>query len=276
MSVMYNPGQVVGRVSSLADRVDKVVKEAWPKVPNGQEFKLGLMTDLDETLFDTGPRTAAVFEQFMRQSGLESAVQEEMIRRVWAKARRRDMPYLAKDLLGGTVEGVDADAWVSAWREGFFTNRFLRYDEVNRTVADLLHLLQAKHTPVSYITGRHRPAWWWPSLDPALFPEGMVDGTLSHLWRCNLPHGPVVFKNTFGDKDVNYKGGVFSGCLNAETSGLIPAAYVDNEPGLVNLHDEIMDRLGIPHLSIWFNSVHAPTPEPVQLRPQVLVLQFMQ
>ncbi|MEK7540223.1 MAG: hypothetical protein AAB558_03175 [Patescibacteria group bacterium] len=86
-------------------------------------------------------------------------------------------------------------------------------------------------------------------------------------------NGPVVFKSLFRNADRDYKLAHFSGCLDAEAVGLIPVAYLDNEPGLVNLHDEIMDALGLPHVSVWFNFVHAPTKEPVQLRPHVVVLQ---
>lgn len=268
MSVLFNPGQVVNRPAAVVERVQRLVEEARDKLSQSGP-KLGMMVDVDDTVFYTGFRTAALFEQFLQHRTPDADVKAELVRQVRGKLRQRAIPYLAGELLTGAVNGQEVSDWVTYWRNGFFTNEFLHQEEPYPVVADLLYLLGGRQIPVGYLTGRHQPS----RLDPGeQFPDGMVEGTLSNLWRHGLPHGPVVFKPLFRHVDRDYKSSFFRRCLELDNPGLIPVAYMDNEPGITNLHDELMDELGLPHVSIWFHSVHAPCKEPVQLRPRVVVL----
>lgn len=267
--VLFEEGQVQASPWALVGRMHEVFMAASAKVDLSQQKRLGFVSDLDDTALITAFRTANLFEHFVRSGEVPEGLSgDQGVARVWDLARKGRMPYNVRLLLEGSPEEL-AKAWFDYWAKHFFTNEALAADLPQAQIKSLLQLLVRRGVPVGYLTGRHLPGQ-----PPGRFPAGMVQGTLHSLWKHDFPHGPVVFKPAYEVPDLGYKRDHFAFCQDLDATGLIPVGYVDNEPEIVNLHDSTLEEMGIPHLSLWLDTVHAPLKEDVALRPGVVVLKL--
>lgn len=266
--VLFDPSQVLGSPWALIGRLHQAVQQAASLLESQHHPRLGLVCDLDDTAFNTAFRTARLFQTFIASvEPLEGMTAEELSQEVWELAAGGNMPYSVSSLLDGKLPPAVSAAWFQFWRNHFFTNQAVKSDLPQGVIRSLLQLAVRKGLSVGYLTGRHLPG---RDADP--FPAGMVEGTLHTLWKYDFPHGSVVFKPNFRLADVDFKGAHFVGCLGEEAQGTISVGYMDNEPGMVNLHDQVMSRLNLPHVSVWVQTVHAPLKEDLLLAPNVLVL----
>lgn len=267
--VLFEPGQVQTSPWVLVGRMHAVFVAAREKVADPkQQERLGFVTDVDDTAFITAFRTASLFERFVRSAEAPEGLSREQVARVWDLARKAQVPYSVRRLLDGFPDEL-GQAWFNYWYEHFFSNEALAAEIPQVQIKSLLQLLVRRGLPVGYLTGRHLPVQ-----SSGRFPAGMMEGTLHSLWRHDFPHGPVTFKPAFEVPDLEYKRDHFAYCLDQDAGGLIPVGYVDNEPEIVNLHDALLEEMGIPHLSIWLDTVHAPLKEDLTLRPGVAVLRL--
>lgn len=267
--VLFEPGQVQASPWALVGRVHAVYMSASTKLDPNQRERLGFVTDVDDTAFITAFRTASLFEHFIHSAEVpEGLSRDQMVSRVRDLARKGQVPYSVRRLLDEFPDEL-GQAWFNYWYGHFFSNEALVAEVPQVQIKNLLQLLVRRGLPVGYLTGRHRPGQ-----SKGRFPAGMVEGTLHNLWKHDFPHGPVTFKPAFEVPDLKYKCDHFGCCLDPDAGGLIPVGYVDNEPEIVNLHDALLEEMGIPHLSIWLDTVHAPLKEDLTLRPGVAVLKL--
>lgn len=264
---LFSPVQALTRndLVSLAQRTRQEVLQLRPELAG----RVGAKFDLDDTLFSTGFRTVAAFVEFITAQteviGLSHVV--ELERQARELADRFQVPYKAMDLwdrlMGSSHPGLQGD-WLMAWRSAFFTERLLPHERLYPGTLKLVRSL-GEHMPVGYVTGRHQ------ACAGEEFPQGMKQGTLDALESWDFPFGETAFKPLFRMADSDFKAAHFRSCV-LDPLALVPAVYLDNEPGLAAIHHLVMEEAGLPHVSVWISTVCLDPS--VLIHPKVRVLQL--
>lgn len=275
--VSFEVSQVIG-LDELLTASGNTLTDAREAVGSRRAPLVGVGVDIDDCCLNTGFRTAAILEAFLKRqpSGLAEEERVALVQAAWCIALAGEMPYLTSHLLVQLVETHLAlrqlpaeapQAWRNFWWEAFFTNQFLHHELPVAAVYELVQGLAGRGFTLSYVTGRHRQHTQLTGLQD----QGMELGTLSSLWQHRFPHGRVFFKPSFGLKDSDWKGTVFYRAVRDSVGETIPVVYLDNSPDLVLLHDRVMTETGLPHLSVWVDTVYDPNHQ-VSLTPGIRVL----
>ncbi len=199
--------------------------------------------DLDGTLMDNRPRSAAILAELAREW---EATHPEMAGRM-AAARPDELAYLFNESLQrlGVSDREMIDRAVKFWRERFFHDKYLSHDvEVPGAVAFARAAYEAGALVV-YLTGRDLPLMGlgsWSSLRDLGFPIGVV-GT------------ELVCKPDASVHDEVFKLGVAPALARV---GEVIAAF-DNEPGNCN----IFRRAHPGALTVLLDTQHVPGAPPL-------------
>lgn len=175
-----------------------------------------VILDLDSTLFCVGPRTRAVFEDFLRSHPQPPAHWSRLPSILTPDRQRYDIELTFSELLNDPVEG--ARLWAEFrpfWEKGFFSSPALRFDEPYPGAVAFCETLRARGFELVYLTGRDRPrtgAGTWDALRAARFP--LDEG--SHIFMKNDPK----------ESDLDYK----ERAASVLRSRFDVRAFLDNEP----------------------------------------------
>jgi hypothetical protein len=202
-----------------------------------------IVFDLDGTLMDNRPRSAAILAELAREW---ASLHPEAAGRV-AAARADELAYLFSDNLQrlGVSDRALVDKAMAFWRERFFHDKYLAHDvEVPGAVAFARAAYEAGANVV-YLTGRDLPLMGlgsWSSLRDLGFPIGVVGAEL-------------VCKPDASVHDEAFKLEVAPALVRV---GEVIATF-DNEPGNCNLF-----RRAYPAaLTVLLDTQHVPGAPPL-------------
>lgn len=199
--------------------------------------------DLDHTLLDNGPRTIELLLEFARERG--DALLESRLR----NGPRHHLPYLLKDILAGVGEDrADVvEAAVHAWRGGFFTDAWQRFDEPVAGGCAYARACYEAGATVVYLSGRDAPN----------MAVGCLESLRRHGFPIALAHTVLVLKPAFEMPDLEFKRDVvdFLGTL-----GDVVASF-DNEPGNCNMFHRMFPSAE----TVFVETSWAPNPPPLDV-----------
>jgi haloacid dehalogenase-like hydrolase len=202
-----------------------------------------IVFDLDGTLMDNRPRSAAILIELGREWASKYPEAAERL----ASARPDELAYLFNESLQrlGVSDRALVDEAMAFWRERFFRDKYLSHDvEVPGAVAFAQAAYEAGAVLV-YLTGRDLPLMGlgsWSSLRDLGFPIGVV-GT------------ELVCKPDASVHDEVFKLGVAPALARV---GEVIAAF-DNEPGNCN----IFRRAYPSALTVLLDTQHVPGAPPL-------------
>ena len=209
-------------VRSAREVLDTLLAAARP-----HDRRAWVALDLDGTLFDNRPRTLAILRAF----GLSRRHAEPDLLRAIEAVVATDVAYSPAAVVRslGLAHEPCAEAFVTFWRERFFTNAFQALDHVEDGAAEFATHLTDAGLGVVYLTGRDRPGML----------AGVVSALDSHGFPLATPQSMVVLKEDFHTADVAFKRRALAELgRNGPVVGL-----VDNEPGIVNMAIESVPGL---------------------------------
>lgn len=204
--------------------------------------------DLDGTLFDNGPRTWQVLYEFALQRRRHA-----LLKRLQGVARL-SLPYTLKDILAlcGETDGELLREVVAFWKERFFRDDYIRYDEPLAGAIQFATACWDAGATVVYLTGRDAP--------------NMLLGTSAslrtHCFPVGVPRSVLTLKEAFEVEDLAFKREALE---FLDTLGVVVAAF-DNEPANCNLFQNRWPDAE----QVCVATAHAPNP-PV-LHPSVKVI----
>jgi hypothetical protein len=206
--------------------------------------------DLDGTLMDNRPRTAAILQELAIELRREAHGSAEIL----AAARTEKLAYLLSDSLKRL--GVDHPAFVERaeafWRSRFFSDAYLKHDVAIEGAVVLARACYDAGATLVYFTGRDLPAMAlgsFESLRDLGFPIGVVGAELVCKSDPNIPD--EQYKRTEGPKLARI--------------GRIVAAF-DNEPGNCNAFVEIAPDADV----VFVDTQHLPGAPPLDPRVHVI------
>jgi hypothetical protein len=147
--------------------------------------------DLDHTLLDNGPRTVELLLEFARERG-DALLESRLL-----GGPRHHLPYLLKDILAGVGEDrIDViEAAVHAWRGGFFTDAWQRFDEPVAGGCAYVRACYEAGATVVYLSGRDAPN----------MAVGCLESLRRHGFPIALAHTVLVLKPAFEMPDLEFK-----------------------------------------------------------------------
>jgi hypothetical protein len=173
--------------------------------------------DLDGTLFHTGFRSKRIFVEYAEEKG------DTALARMINSLDPAKMKYVVRTSLAesGIRDSTVLKEMIDDWRDKFFTDRYLTYDEHLPGSIRFVNALHDSGALIIYLTGRDAP--------------DMLLGTVSSLKQHGFPIGiaktelimkPERYLKTFPFKEraISY----------IEQLGTVIAVF-DNEPAMVNL-----------------------------------------
>lgn len=200
--------------------------------------RTSVVFDLDGTLLENRPRTAAIFRELAPVWAKRGLVEAAHV----GQAGAEKLGYLVSESLAAL--GVTSPELVKEaeqfWRERFFVDSYLRHDVQVAGAAAFARACYAAGANLVYFTGRDLPNMAlgsFASLRDEGFPIG-VSGT------------ELVLKPTFEMPDEAYKREAAS---QLRRSGE-PVAFFDNEPGNCNAFAELFPNA----CSVFVDTQHAP------------------
>lgn len=204
--------------------------------------------DLDGTLMDNRPRTAAILQELARE------LEDPGTAKVLGAARADELAYLLTDTLKrlGIEHPETVQQAQSFWKERFFADGYLKHDVAIEGSVEFARACYDAGATIVYFTGRDLPAMSlgsFQSLRDLGFPIGLV-GT------------ELVCKPDFNTPDESFKRDVG---LHLRRVGDVVAAF-DNEPGNCNAFLEMYPDAE----SIFVDTQHLPGAP--KLHPKVHVI----
>lgn len=193
-----------------------------------------LVFDIDSTLMDTSFRNRAILEAAIPVFPSLDLPAEEIgnMARSWNIIE----PIRARSILSE----ADLGLLESFWRERFFTDEWLRWDQPYSGAAEFLWELKGQGFDLVYLTGRHR--------------NGMERGTRESFECHGFPtEETFLFKLRFEDSDADFKR---TACAHIEHLGTVVGS-MDNEPANVNLMVRNFPRA----LNVWMQTIVSPRAE---------------
>lgn len=206
--------------------------------------------DLDGTLMDNRPRTAAILQELARELHAEAHSEAERL----AAAKTEELAYLLGDSLKRL--GVDHPDLVhraeSFWRARFFTDSYLHHDVAVPGAVEFARACYTHGATLVYFTGRDLPYMGlgsFQSLRDLGFPIGVVGTELVCKPEASIPD--EEFKRAEGPK--------------LSRIGKVIAAF-DNEPGNCNAFAEMFPQAA----SLFVDTQHLPGAPPLDDRVRVV------
>ncbi|MSP91299.1 MAG: HAD family hydrolase [Myxococcales bacterium] len=221
----------------------RAVLDTLVAAAHGRDGRTWVALDLDGTLFDNRPRTLAILRAF----GLSRRHADPGLLGAIEALSPADVPYSPAAVVRslGPDHAPLAEAFVTFWRERFFTNAFQALDHVEDGAAAFATHLTDAGLGVVYLTGRDRPGML----------AGVVGALDSHGFPLATAQTMVVLKEDFATPDVAFKQRALAQLgRNGPVLGLI-----DNEPGIVNMAIETVPGL----LGVRMCRAFAPDPPPL-------------
>ncbi|MCU0681483.1 MAG: haloacid dehalogenase-like hydrolase [Polyangiaceae bacterium] len=199
--------------------------------------------DLDGTLLDNRPRSAAILAELAR----EWASRHPETATRMAAARPDELAYLFSDSLQrlGVADAALVDEAVAFWRQRFFHDKYLSHDVEVPGAIGFARAVYEAGANVVYLTGRDLPLMGlgsWSSLRDLGFPIGVVGSEL-------------VCKPDAAVHDEVFKLGVAPALSRL---GEVVAAF-DNEPGNCN----VFRRSHPGALTVLLDTQHVPGAPPL-------------
>lgn len=206
--------------------------------------------DLDGTLMDNRPRTAAILRELADELGNESHDAAGVL----ANAREDKLAYLLVDSLRAL--GIEHPEVLSRaelfWRSRFFTDHYLKHDVALPGAVDFARACYDAGAVLVYFTGRDLPFMGvgsFQSLRDLGFPIGVVGTELVCKPDAKIPD--EAFKREEGPR--------------LRRIGKVVAAF-DNEPGNCNAFTEITPEADV----VFVDTQHLPGAPPLDSRVHVV------
>lgn len=165
--------------SQVLSEVSRRVLQLAGSVSEPSPLKPLVLLDLDSTLYEVGPRTFQILQEWL---GTAEAAQYPQVVQSLSQLKEQQIGYSIRDLflalqLSFEVQSVE-DAFHSLkdfWFKRFFTNQYLPYDRAYPGAAEYTRTLHQHGAEIVYLTGRDEPF--------------MGDGTRANLLRDGFPWG---------------------------------------------------------------------------------------
>ncbi len=202
------------------------------------ERRTSVVFDLDGTLLENRPRTAAIFCELAESWAARGVSEHAQLR----GAASTQMGYLVSESLArlGVTQPQLVKEVEQFWRERFFADAYMRHDHALPGAVAFARACYEAGANLVYFTGRDLPNMAlgsFASLRDAGFPIG-VSGT------------ELVLKPAFEIPDEQYKRGASRALLRSGE----PVAFFDNEPGNSNAFLELFPQA----VSVFVDTQHAP------------------
>jgi hypothetical protein len=206
--------------------------------------------DLDGTLMDNRPRTAAILQELARELRAEAHSSAEILE----AARAEELAYLLGDTLKrlGVEHPELVDRAESFWRQRFFSDHYLKHDVAVPGAVELVRACYDAGATIVYFTGRDLPLMSlgsFQSLRDLGFPIGVVGTELVCKPDASIPD--ESFKREVGPL--------------LRRIGEVVAAF-DNEPGNCNAFLEMYPESEV----VFVDTQHLPGAP--KLHPKVRVV----
>jgi hypothetical protein len=207
--------------------------------------------DLDGTLMDNRPRTAAILQELagqLREEAHSSSAD------VLEAARADELAYLLQDSLRslGIAHPEVIQKAESFWRERFFTDQYLKHDIAVEGAVDFARACYDAGALIVYFTGRDLPYMGlgsFQSLRDLGFPIGVVGTELVCKPDAKIPD--ETFKRAEGPKLLRV--------------GRVVAAF-DNEPANCNAFHEMHPEADV----VFVDTQHLPGAPPLHERVHIV------
>lgn len=214
------------------------------------EFSPVVVFDLDGTLMDNRPRTAAILNELARELHAEAHSAAETL----ASARAEELAYLLSDSLRrlGLSHPELVTRAEAFWRERFFSDDYLKHDVALPGAVDFARACYDAGAVLVYFTGRDLPLMGlgsFQSLRDLGFPIGVVGAELVCKPDAKIPD--EAFKRMEGPKLARV--------------GRVVAAF-DNEPGNCNVFVDVAPSADV----VFVDTQHLPGAPPLHKSVQVV------
>lgn len=242
-------GPVYRRITSAEQQalLARVVQRS--RAVSGQPVPV-VVFDLDGTIMDNRPRTAAILQELAAELHKEAHSAAEIL----AAAQAESLAYLLSDTLRKL--GVDHPELVtraeSFWRERFFSDGYLKHDIAVAGSVELARACYDAGATIVYFTGRDLPFMSlgsFQSLRDLGFPIGVVGTELVCKPDAKIPD--EAFKREEGPKIARI--------------GKVVAAF-DNEPGNCNAFLEMCPDADV----VFVDTQHLPGAPPLAPRVHIV------
>lgn len=242
-------GPVYRRINSAEQQAlfARIVQRSRPV--GGQPVPV-VVFDLDGTIMDNRPRTAAILQELAAELHREAHSAAEIL----AAAQAESLAYLLSDTLRKL--GVDHPELVSRaesyWRERFFSDGYLKHDVAVAGSVELARACYDAGATIVYFTGRDLPFMSlgsFQSLRDLGFPIGVVGTELVCKPDAKIPD--EAFKREEGPKIARI--------------GKVIAAF-DNEPGNCNAFLEMCPDADV----VFVDTQHLPGAPPLAPRVHIV------
>jgi hypothetical protein len=211
-----------------------------------------VLLDLDSTLYEVGPRTFQILEEWMQTS---AAREFPRVCAALARADHGHIGYSVRDTLEavGLSFGEAGDEAARAheviksfWFQRFFTNEYLPYDHAYPGAAVFTRKLYEIGAEIVYLTGRDEP--------------GMGDGTRDNLLRDGFPWNVsrthLLMKPAAHLPDLEHKK---NAAHYIRQHGTLVASFENEPPNLIALSELFPDAM-----HVFVDTVCSDHPAPVR------------
>lgn len=211
--------------------IDAVLAAA--RALEGSPTRAIVVFDLDDTLFDPGPRNVRILQDLVASHPGRFPTIEQRIGTLTPAECAYAITDTARSL--GVVDREGLKAIRDFWGPRFFGNDYLRYDAPNPGAVEYVKELAATGALVVYLTGRDR--------------HRMKEGTEAALRAAGFPLEPgvalLMLKPDWRFRDVAYKDWAVGKLLEM---GRVVGAF-DNEPANANLFRRGFREAHVVHLA---------------------------
>ena len=177
----------------------EVLREVSRRVAQKQAAHPLVLFDLDSTLYEVGPRTHQVLQEWLDSSESKPFI---ALREAARKLQEKHIGYSIRDTLRAIGLNPELPELQSAikvirdfWRARFFSNAYLKYDRPYPGAVEFAREVYESGAELVYLTGRDEP--------------NMGDGTRDNLIRdgfpWNEPRTHLLMKPQYGMSDIQHK-----------------------------------------------------------------------
>lgn len=213
-----------------------------------------IVFDLDSTLFDVSPRLQQILIDFAKHPDHQRRFPESVPLMKDIRTHRNDWGIKDAILRAGlhTHSEEFLESLRKWWREHFFSNHYVHYDEPYEGAVHYVNKLWSLGAHISYLTGRDV--------------ERMGKGSLEVLKKWGFPadqeRADLILKPKAGMDDAKFKSDWFK---HIKTLGFADLFFFENEP--VNVHKIIEEH---PEVEIiFFDSTHSKKALPPEQVPKI-------
>lgn len=271
MDGRYSPRNVI-TVREFFVSLHTALKQAegqnvWP-------YQTAFIVGLDGAVYDSSPRMAAILKSFIFEHLQRHQAFECLLSEVEAMFIERRTFYSPEDNWSHLVEcacqfahpervfGLQS-AWLEYWRERWYTNDGVLFDQLQPGVKRLLQCMGEFGIHIIYLTRRHHDAEMIGK-----FPDGMLKGTYDTFWRDGLSVQTIVNKPSFELDAAKFEADYFTAAFKGHRRVL---GYLGSSPASVLCFRSAANLAGVvlPVTVYYQDSI---CDQPLDLPPDVFVL----